>query len=243
MTTPDSQGQTPQHIAIIMDGNGRWAKQKGRPRAFGHKAGVDAVRRAVRACGNAGVRYLTLFGFSTENWRRPAEEIEALFELLRRFVDADLEKLHKEGVRVRILGSREGLSPDLISIIERAEVRTRENSAFFLNVAFNYGGRDELVRAAKAIAKAAKSGDLDPDQINEELYSSFLDTSDLPDPDILLRTSGEYRISNFLLWQCAYSEFIFLDNVMWPDFDETHLQMALEIYASRDRRYGGVKRA
>lgn len=243
MTTPENEAQPPQHIAIIMDGNGRWAKQKGRPRAFGHKAGVDAVRRAVSACGNAGVRYLTLFGFSTENWRRPAEEIEALFELLRRFVDADLEKLHKEGVRVRILGSREGLSPDLIAIIERAEARTRENSAFFLNVAFNYGGRDELVRAAKAMAKAVQSGDLDPDQINEEHFLEFLDTADLPDPDILLRTSGEYRISNFLLWQCAYSEFIFLDNVMWPEFDETHLQTALDIYASRDRRYGGVKRA
>ena len=226
----------PRHVAIIMDGNGRWAAARGRPRAFGHRQGVEAVRNTVRAAGELGIEQLTLFSFSTENWRRPAAEVDALFELLRMYVTADLDKLASEGVNIRAIGRRDGLGADLLDIIERAEDRTRHNDRFKLVIAFNYGGRDEIVRAAQ---RAARACDGDLSELDEAGFERFLDTSGLPDPDLVIRTSGEHRISNFLLWQAAYSEFVFMD-VLWPDFDESALKAALDEYARRERRYGGV---
>ncbi|WP_420432569.1 isoprenyl transferase [Hyphobacterium sp.] len=230
------------HVAIIMDGNGRWAQQRGRPRAFGHSKGVEAVREAVRAAGDTGVKYLTLFGFSTENWRRPSEEVDALFDLMKRFVDADLVKLDREGVNVRIAGRREGLSPDLLEIIERAERTTADNDRCFLTIAFNYGGRDEIVRAARRMARDVAEGRLRPEDVDEAAFASQLDTAGMPDPDIVIRTSGEHRTSNFLIWQAAYAELVFLD-VLWPDFSARHFEQALNEYASRQRRFGGVDAA
>ena len=229
----------PAHVAIIMDGNGRWAQARGRPRAFGHGRGVEAVRGAVKAAGKLGVKHLTLFGFSTENWRRPEDEVDALFELMRRFVDADLEKLARENIQIRIIGRREGLRDDLIEIIERAESRTAENSGFRLDIAFNYGGRDEILRAAQKMALAAKSGDIDALEIDETAFGKLLDTGGTPDPDLIIRTSGEHRTSNFLIWQAAYAELVFLD-VLWPDFGAEHFEAALREYQSRLRRFGGV---
>jgi undecaprenyl diphosphate synthase len=230
---------TPQHIAIIMDGNGRWAQAKGRPRAFGHSRGVEAVRTAVEAAGEMGVRHLTLFSFSTENWSRPADEVGALFELMRRYVEADLETLSRKGVRIRIIGRRDDLDADLRAIIDRAEARTRDNQKFHLTIAFNYGGRDEIVRAAQALAADARAGTLDPNAIDDVAVGARLDTAELPDVDVLIRTSGEQRISNFLLWQAAYAELIFLD-VLWPDFTPVHLSECIAEFHRRDRRYGGV---
>ena len=232
----------PGHVAIIMDGNGRWAAARGASRAEGHKQGVEAVRRTVQAAQRLGVRRLTLFGFSTENWKRPALEIEALFALLRRYVAADLEKLAGENVRIRILGSREGLPNDLARIIERVERRTEANTDYDLNIAFNYGGRDEIVRAASTLARAAATGEIDPASIDEAAFAARLDTRDIPDPDLLIRTSGEMRISNFLLWQLAYAELVFLD-VLWPEFGEAHLAQAIEIYRARERRFGGLSQS
>jgi undecaprenyl diphosphate synthase len=226
----------PRHVAVIMDGNGRWAAKRGRPRAFGHREGVEAVRRTVRAAGDMGVTHLTLFSFSTENWRRPVDEIDALFDLLRRYVEADLERLTGEGVRIRVIGRREGLSRDLLNIVERAETRTAHNDGFHLTIAFNYGGRDELVRAARRAAEAL-GGDLSG--LDEAGLARFLDTDGLPDPDLVIRTSGERRISNFLLWQAAYAEFVFVDT-LWPDFDGAAFAEAVSVYAGRQRRYGGV---
>tara|TARA_R110002073_G_scaffold79237_9_gene190761 strand:- start:861 stop:1544 length:684 start_codon:yes stop_codon:yes gene_type:complete len=222
-----------------MDGNGRWAKARGRPRAFGHARGVEAVRRVVEAAGEMGVRHLTLFSFSTENWNRPADEVGALFELMRRYVEADLETLRGRGVRVRIIGRRDNLSAELIAIIERAEEGTRHNRDFHLTIAFNYGGRDEIVRASRELARAAKAGEIDPETIDSDAFGAGLDTADLPDVDLVIRTSGEQRISNFLLWQAAYAELLFLD-VLWPDFEPRHLAAAIEAFQQRDRRYGGL---
>jgi len=229
----------PKHVAVIMDGNGRWAKARGRPRSFGHSRGVDAVRSAVESASKLGIKYLTLFSFSTENWNRPADEVGALFELMRRFVEADLKTLAKKGVRIRIIGRRDDLNDDLKDIIERAETTTKENDAFHLTVAFNYGGRDEIVRAAQKMAKDAISGALDPETCSDQVFGNYLDTSDLPDVDLLIRTSGEQRISNFMLWQTAYAEIVFQD-VLWPDFSSNHLADAISQFHSRDRRYGGV---
>lgn len=229
----------PWHTAIIMDGNGRWAKSRGRPRSFGHKRGVETVRRIVEDAGELGVRYLTLFSFSTENWNRPADEVGALFELLKHYVEADLEGLAKRGVRIRIIGRRDNLGADLVAIIDRAEARTRDNTDFHLTIAFNYGGRDEIVRACQAIAREAAAGDLDADALDEAAIAGHLDTAALPDVDLMIRTSGEQRISNFLLWQAAYAELVFLD-VLWPDFSREDLARAIKTYHQRSRRYGGV---
>ena len=240
MTDDASASQPgPAHVAIIMDGNGRWAKSRGRPRAFGHKRGVETVRRAVETAGDLGVRHLTLFSFSTENWSRPADEVGALFQLMKNYVEADLEELAGNGVRVRIAGRRDNLGEDLQAIIDRAEARTANNDRFFLTIAFNYGGRDELVRAARTLARAARDGTLDPETLDEAAFAAALDTHDLPDVDLLIRTSGEERISNFLPWQIAYAELLFLD-VLWPDFSETHFAEAIEAYKQRSRRYGGL---
>ncbi|KAA5801585.1 di-trans,poly-cis-decaprenylcistransferase [Alkalicaulis satelles] len=237
MAQPDAKDRLPRHVAIIMDGNGRWAAARGLPRAFGHKAGVEAVRKAVRAAGDLGLTHLTLFSFSTENWRRPAAEIDTLFDLLRQYVAADLESLHAEGVRVRIIGRRKGLTADLQATIDRVEARTRHNDKFHLTIAFNYGGRDELVRAA---ARAARASGGDLSELTEAGLESHLDTAGLPDPDLVIRTSGERRLSNFLLWQAAYAELILID-VLWPDFGEADLRAALDEYARRERRFGAVR--
>lgn len=230
----------PSHLAIIMDGNGRWAQARGLPRTAGHERGVEALRRTVDAAGEMGIRHLTVFSFSTENWRRPASEVSMLFGLLRAYVRRDLRRLKAEGVRIRIIGLREGVPPDIAHLIEQAERETLENDKFHLTIAFNYGGRDEIIRAAQSAAKAVEAGQMSPDDIDEKVFEGFLDTSGLPDPDMLVRTSGECRLSNFLLWQLAYAEFYFMD-VYWPDFGQAHLIEAVDAYAKRNRRYGGLK--
>lgn len=232
------QATTPRHVAIIMDGNGRWAKQRSRPRTFGHAEGVEALRRTVEAAGELGVEYLTVFGFSTENWRRPAEEVNALFDLLRLYVDRDLDKLVREGVRVRVIGAREGLQRDIAGIIENAEQRTKHNSRLNLTIAFNYGGQDEIVRAARRFAADVAAGKLKSGDLDDKIFASYLDTEELPAADLLIRTSGEFRLSNFMLWQSAYAELVFLD-VLWPDFGKDALTQAIDIFRRRDRRYGG----
>lgn len=230
----------PRHIAIIMDGNGRWARQRSRPRTFGHKEGVEALRRTVEAAGELGVRYLTVFGFSTENWSRPAEEVNALLDLLRLYVARDLERLTREGVRIRVIGERAGLAPDIAGIISDAENKSRHNDKLNLTIAFNYGGQDEIVRAARRLAEDAASGKIAPAEVTLERFERYLDTADLPAPDLLVRTSGELRLSNFMLWQAAYAELVFLD-VLWPDFDKSALEAAIDEYRRRDRRFGGAE--
>ncbi len=227
------------HVGIIMDGNGRWAKSRGLPRAEGHRRGVEAVRRAVRAARELGVRYLTLYSFSTENWARPADEVSMLMTLLKRFIRNDLAELHAADVRVRVIGGREGLSPDILGLLAEAEDLTRDNRGLTLIVAFNYGGRQEIVEAARRLAARAARGDLDPAAIDAATFESELETSGIPDPDLIIRTSGEQRVSNFLLWQGAYAEFIFLP-ILWPDFDKATFVAALEQFAARERRYGGA---
>ena len=229
----------PAHVAIIMDGNGRWANARGLPRAAGHERGVEALRRTVEAAREMGIRYVTVFSFSTENWRRPTSEVSALFALLKAYIRRDLARLKREGVRVRIAGTRDNLPEDIAKLVDEAERETAQNSKFHLTVAFNYGGREEIVRAAQALARQVAAGELSEDEIDEARFSAALDTRDLPDPDLLIRTSGERRISNFLLWQCAYSELVFSD-VLWPDFDEEALRQAVADYAGRERRYGAV---
>jgi undecaprenyl diphosphate synthase len=229
----------PRHIAIIMDGNGRWARMRGRPRTFGHAQGVEALRRTVEAAGELGVRYLTVFGFSTENWRRPAEEVNALFDLLRLYVARDLERLAREGVRVRVIGDRESLQADILEIIGRAEARTRQNGKLNLTIAFNYGGQDEIARAARRLAKDVAAGKLAAEEVNPQTFERYLDTAELPPPDLLIRTSGELRLSNFMLWQAAYAELVFVDK-LWPDFDRAALEEAIGEYRRRERRFGGA---
>ncbi|MBA4269486.1 MAG: di-trans,poly-cis-decaprenylcistransferase [Methylobacterium sp.] len=229
----------PAHVAIIMDGNGRWAQMRGLPRQEGHRRGLEALRATVRNAGDLGVRILTLYSFSTENWRRPATEVSFLLGLLKRFVEKDLGELHAAGVRVRIIGGRDDLSPDLRRLVEHAETLTRDNTAMTLVVAFNYGARDEIVRATRRLAADAAAGRIDPAAIDEAMLGSRLDTADLPDPELVIRTSGETRISNFLLWQAAYAEFVFLP-VLWPDFDRAAFEEALAEYGRRERRFGGV---
>jgi len=229
------QADFPLHVAIIMDGNGRWAQARHRPRVFGHQAGVKTVRRIVENAADMGIQHLTLYSFSTENWTRPKAEIAALFNLLRKYVEDDLETLNRNNVRIRILGSRKGLKPDLLELIERVEITTKANTEFHLNIAFNYGGRDEILRAA---AKASADGK-DLSAMNEADLTPYLDTADLPEPDLVIRTSGEKRISNFLLWQAAYSEFVFTD-VLWPDFTKADLQAAISDYQNRERRFGNL---
>jgi len=229
------QANFPLHVAIIMDGNGRWAQARHRPRVFGHQAGVKTVRRIVEDAADMGIQHLTLYSFSTENWTRPKAEIAALFNLLRKYVEDDLETLNRNNVRIRILGSRAGLKPDLLELIDRVEATTKTNNEFHLNIAFNYGGRDEILRAA---AKAAADGK-NLETMTEAELTPYLDTADLPEPDLVIRTSGEKRISNFLLWQAAYSEFVFTD-VLWPDFTKADLQAAISDFQNRERRFGNL---
>lgn len=240
-TCEDAEAKRTQlrHVAIIMDGNGRWAKARGLARTAGHREGVEAARRAVEAARDLGLRYLTLYSFSTENWRRPAGEVRDLMGLLKQFIIDDLPRLKSEGVRVRILGDKESLSGDVKALVWRAESETADNDNFYLQIAFNYGGRDEIARAARAVGEAVRAGKLDPAEITPDRFAQFLDTAASPDPDLVIRTSGEQRISNFLLWQAAYAEFIFLD-VLWPDFNQDVFQQAIDEYCGRERRYGGV---
>ncbi|MBA4223443.1 MAG: di-trans,poly-cis-decaprenylcistransferase [Methylobacterium sp.] len=229
----------PAHVAIIMDGNGRWAQMRGLPRQEGHRRGLEALRRTVRNAADLGIRVLTLYSFSTENWRRPVTEVSFLMGLLRRFVENDLAELNEAGVRVRIIGNRENLPPDLRALVERAETMTDGNTGLTLVVAFNYGSRDEIARVARRLAQEVAAGRLAPEAIDETMLASQFDTGELPDPDLVIRTSGETRISNFLLWQAAYAEFIFTP-VLWPDFDRKALEEALAEFHRRERRYGGV---
>ncbi|MFE1598820.1 isoprenyl transferase [Methylobacterium sp. ID0610] len=234
-----SERGIPAHVAIIMDGNGRWAARRGLPRAEGHRRGVEAVRRAVRAAIDLGVQYLTVYSFSSENWRRPAAEVADLMGLLKLFVRRDLADLHANGVRVRIIGERRGLADDIAALLREAEERTAQNTRLTLVVAFNYGGRQEIVRAVQALARAVQEGRLAPEAIDLAAVGTALDTHDIPDPDLVIRTSGEQRVSNFLTWQTAYSEFVFIPD-LWPDFDHAAFAAAVGEYRSRERRFGGL---
>ena len=227
----------PRHIAIIMDGNGRWAKARGLPRIAGHRQGAEAVRRTVRAAGELGIPYLTLFGFSSENWKRPLAEIDDLMGLLRHYLRGEIAELHRNGVRLRVIGDRERLAPDIVTLIANAEELTQENAGVNLTIALSYGGRAEIVAAVRAIAAKAADETLPLEEIDEDLISRHLFTADIPDPDLLIRTSGEQRISNFLLWQCAYSELVFT-KTLWPDFGEADLVQAIADFGCRERRYG-----
>ncbi len=222
-----------------MDGNGRWAAARGLPRAAGHERGVEALRKTVEAAQDMHLTHMTVYSFSTENWRRPVSEVNALFGLLKAYVKRDLERLNREGVRIRVLGTREGLPADVFELVERAEARTKDNTAFNLCIAFNYGGREEIVRAARKAAVAIESGEMLPTDLTEKALEAYLDTAGMPDPDLVIRTSGESRLSNFLIWQSAYAELVFMD-VLWPDFRGAHLRDAIAQFQQRERRYGGL---
>jgi undecaprenyl diphosphate synthase len=229
----------PGHVAIIMDGNGRWASLRGQPRSAGHRQGVEALRRTVRAAADMGIGVLTLYSFSTENWSRPAAEVRFLLELLRRFIRTDVADLHQANVRIMVIGDRDGLEPSLRKMFEEAEALTRDNTALKLVIAFNYGGRQEITRAVQALARKVAEGKIAPDDITPAVIGNHLDTGGLPEPDLLIRTGGEQRLSNYLLWQCAYTEFVFIPDY-WPDFDADRLRQAVETYRLRDRRFGGL---
>ena len=229
----------PRHVAIIMDGNGRWAKRRFLPRIMGHRKGVEAVRRVVEAAPDLGIEVLTLYAFSSENWKRPADEVSDLMGLLHEYLRKEIAELHAKGVRLSVIGDYQRLSPDLVSLIEHGMEMTRGNARLNLVLALNYGAQDEIVRATRAIAAAARAGRIDPDKIEADDVDSFLDTRDLPPPDLIVRTSGEVRLSNFMLWQAAYAELLFVDT-LWPDFDADALAAAVESFAGRDRRYGAL---
>lgn len=227
----------PRHVAVIMDGNGRWAKARGLPRTLGHRQGAEAVRRCITGAMELGIPNLTLFGFSSENWRRPMSEVEDLMGLLRRYLRSELAELHKNGISLRIIGERARLPEDIVRMIDDAEARTRANQRLNLIIALSYGSRQEITAAARRLAELTAAGDLRPEEIDEARFAEGLLTVGIPDPDLLIRTSGEQRLSNFLLWQAAYSEFVFVDK-LWPDFDKSDLLAAVEEYQRRERRYG-----
>jgi undecaprenyl diphosphate synthase len=229
----------PVHVAIIMDGNGRWAKLRGMPRVAGHRHGADAVRRTVRGAMELGISYLTLFGFSSENWKRPTSEVDDLMGLLRHYLQAEIAELHANGVCLKVIGDRSRLAPDIVALIESGERLTAGNGQLRLTVALSYGSRQEIAAAARILATEAARGRLDPREIDESVFGRHLATADLPDPDLLIRTSGEQRLSNFLLWQNAYSELVFIDT-LWPDFGMADLEWAVREYQQRDRRYGAA---
>jgi len=228
----------PRHVAIIMDGNGRWAKQRGLPRAAGHRAGAEAVRRALQSAADHGVEVLTIYAFSSENWRRSAEEVADLTALMRFYLERELKTLEKERVRLKLIGDYSAFGPELVSRLEKAVERTADNTRLTLVIALNYGSRAEIAAAARTLADKAAKGEVDPGQIDEQALAAELETHDLPELDLLIRTSGEVRLSNFLLWQAAYAELLFLD-ILWPDFDEKVFADALERFAARQRRFGG----
>ncbi|WOI10598.1 isoprenyl transferase [Thalassospira lucentensis] len=236
---PSDLRVVPRHVAIIMDGNGRWAKLRGKPRTMGHRSGVEAVRRTVEAAAEIGIKYLTLYGFSTENWKRPESEVSDLMGLLRLFIKRELATLHKNGVRIRIIGDRTRFDDDIRVLLANAEERTQGNTRLNLTIALSYGARAEITDAVRLIAQKVAAGEIRPDAIDENMVEAHLATVGMPDPDLLIRTSGEQRISNFLLWQSAYTEFVF-DQVLWPDFGREHLEKAIENFAGRERRFGAV---
>ena len=238
VAAPPEQG-APLHVAIIMDGNGRWAQARGLPRTAGHKRGADAVKRVVKGANALGVRYLTLFGFSLENWRRPESEIRDLMGLLRYYLEHEIAELVDNGIRLRVIGDRSRFAPETIALIEGAERKTAANTKMTLTIALSYGGRQEIVMAARALAQDCAGGRLAPADIDEEAFARRLFTAGTPDPDLLIRTSGEQRVSNFLLWQLAYTELVFTDT-LWPDFGQAELEAAIATYRSRERRYGAV---
>jgi undecaprenyl diphosphate synthase len=230
----------PSHLGVIMDGNGRWAQARGKRRTEGHIEGVKSLRNLVELCINYGVAHLTVFSFSSENWTRPKDEISFIFNLLRRFVASDLQRLIRNNVRVRIIGTRDGLEPSLVRLIDDVEAKTKANTGLVLIVAFNYGGKAEIAEAARKLAREVAAGRLSPEAITEDAIAGALYTAGLPDPDLIIRTSGEQRISNFLLWQAAYAEFVFVEE-NWPDFDEASFVRVLETFSRRDRRFGGIE--
>jgi undecaprenyl diphosphate synthase len=229
----------PEHVAIIMDGNGRWAKKRALPRSLGHRAGVNALKRTVESAAELGIEWMTVFGFSTENWSRPASEVAELMSLLKNYVRSDLARLEAEGARLRVIGRRSDLTPDVLEVIEHAEARTRHNSRFHLQIAFNYGGQADIAEAARRYARAVMSGAVSADDSRQETFARYLSTAEGPPPDLIIRTSGERRLSNFLLWEAAYAELVFQD-VLWPDYGPVHLKAALDEFQSRERRYGGA---
>ncbi|WP_424939979.1 isoprenyl transferase [Aliiroseovarius sp. S253] len=237
-----AEATSPRHVAIIMDGNGRWAERRGKPRLFGHHAGAKRVREIVRACPDLDVKYLTIFAFSTENWKRSEAEVTGLMSLFRRYITKEARALVEEGVRVRFIGDRSRLGKKLIKLMDELEEMTGHNDHVHLTIALNYGGRDELARASKRMAQDIAGGTLKPDAVDEETIASYLDTSVLPDPDLVIRTSGEARISNFLLWQSAYAEYEFIET-LWPDFSSEVFGEVVDRFAGRDRRFGAVKPA
>ncbi len=232
-------GAPPAHVAIIMDGNGRWATQRGLPRTAGHKKGVEAVRRALEAAGDLGIRYLTLYSFSSENWNRPQDEVSDLMQLLRFYLRGEIATLHRNGVRLRVIGDRSRLAHDIVQLIRNAEELTGANTGLTLVIALSYGSRAEIVQAARDVAQAARDGRLDPEALTERVFAQHLYTRDIPDPDLVIRTSGEKRISNFLLWQLAYAELVFLDT-LWPDFTKVDMENAVQEFHRRDRRFGAT---
>ncbi|WP_176083053.1 isoprenyl transferase [Martelella sp. HB161492] len=229
----------PEHVAIIMDGNGRWANGRGLKRIFGHRKGVDAVKVAVESARDAGVGYLSLFAFSSENWKRPKDEVDSLMGLITIFIRRELANYHRQNIRFRMIGDKNGLSDVVVAALNDAEETTRDNTGLTVIVAVNYGGRAEIARAVADIARDVAAGRLDPEDVGEDAIAARLDTFGIPDPDLIIRTSGEQRLSNFMLWQAAYSEFLFLPG-HWPDFSKETFLSALETYARRDRRFGGV---
>lgn len=232
----------PRHVAIIMDGNGRWAKKRLMPRNYGHMQGSKRVEEICRAAYDLGIKYLTIYAFSTENWSRPQDEVDALMKILRNYLAESVKKATDNNMRVRVLGDRTKLDKDIVKSIEELEAVSAENTGLNFQIALNYGSRDEMLRAMRRLAKDCVDGKVNPDDITDEVYGAYLDTKDIPDPDLLIRTSGEERLSNFLLWQLAYAEFYFPE-VLWPDFDKNELKKAVEAYTKRDRRFGGVKEA
>ncbi len=239
MPSTDRSRKAPEHVAIIMDGNGRWAKARGRPRLFGHQAGARRVSEIVEACPDLGVRYLTIFAFSTENWKRTQAEVSGLMTLFRRYIIKEAQRLLYKGVRVRFIGDRDRLDPKLVKLMDDLESLTAPNDQVNLTIALNYGGRDEVTRATRRMARDVAAGDLDPEAVDAETLSRYLDTRTLPDPDLVIRTSGEARISNFLLWQSAYAEYEFIDT-LWPDFTAEKFAEILAGFGRRERRFGAV---
>ena len=240
MAKANTEQSGPRHVAIIMDGNGRWAQMRGRPRLFGHHAGAKRVREIVEACPEAGVKFLTIFAFSTENWKRTQSEVSGLMSLFQRYITGEAKALKDNGIRVRFIGDRMRLAPKLVELMDDLELMTSDNDRVHLTVAINYGGRDEVARATKRLAQDVADGKLKPSNVDEETLPKYLDTHVLPDPDLVIRTSGEARISNFLLWQSAYAEYEFLDT-LWPDFSAEEFHKVVNRYGKRERRYGGVK--
>lgn len=235
----NTKRQLPEHIGIIMDGNGRWAKKRGLPRSAGHKAGAETFRKITKYCGKIGIKYLTVYAFSTENWKRPNDEVSFLMKLFEQYLNEALRDFQQENIKVRFLGDKRGFSQNLQRLIDEVEMASKDKPGMVLNIAMNYGGRNEIVNAVKEIAFDAKFGNVDVEKINEETISNRLYTANQPDPDLIIRPSGEFRLSNFLLWQSAYSELIFL-NVLWPDFSENDLEHAIDEYSARNRRFGGI---